>query len=176
MEKYYKRLIMNKNLYILAELDEGTQKKLKLYEKIILENGLTGKQTKDIPYHITLNSYPLELENSLMDLLDKIEASYKQIDVVYSGFGLFGLNVLYLNPIMNMELLDLFNFTKENNHSESDGFAAHTTLLLDEPENVLKLLPQFVEKSSSTSGKIKYISLYEFFPTRLIKRIELKEE
>ena len=46
---------MDNNLYILAELDEDTKLKLKTYEKIILENGLIGKQTKDIPYHITLH-------------------------------------------------------------------------------------------------------------------------
>lgn len=167
---------MDKKLYVFAELDEGTQEKLKLYEKIILENGFTGQQTKNMPYHITLQSYSLEFENTLKELLDKIEANFKQIYVPYSGFGLFGLNVLYLNPLMNLKLLELYNFIRGIDHSEYDGFSAHTTLIVDEPENIMKLLPQFVEKSGSITGIIKHISLYELFPKKLIKRIELKEE
>ena len=48
-------------------------------------------------------------------------------------------------------------------------------MFIDEPDNVLKILPRFVEKSKKTAGNIKYISLYEFFPARLIKRIMLLE-
>jgi len=165
---------MDKYLCIIAELDEETQNALKIYKEIIKENGFIGKQT-DVPYHITLNSYSVEHEYFLKELLEKIKAEYRQINVVYSGFGLFGLNVLYLNPTMNMKLIELYNFAKEKSKSNYDAFSAHTTLFIDEPDNVLKILPRFVEKSKKTAGNIKYISLYEFFPARLIKRIMLLE-
>ena len=164
---------MNKYLCLLAELDEETQGVLQMYETILLENGLSGKQTKEIPYHISLNTYSVEHESYLKDLLDNIGTKFKQINVVYSGFGLFGLNVLFLNPVMNMELLKLYEFAKEKSNSEFNVFSAHTTLFIDQPENILKILPEFVERSKKTSGNVKYISLYEFFPARLIKRIEL---
>jgi hypothetical protein len=47
--------------------------------------------------------------------------------------------------------------------------------LIDEPENILKMIPEIAKKINEINGKIKYISLYEFFPTRFIKKIELKE-
>ena len=166
---------MDKKLYIIAELDDDTQKIIKNYEKIIQENGFVGKQTKDIPYYITLGCYSLDFENYLKNLLDNIEKSFNEISITYSGFGLFGLNVLFLNPCMNMRIIELYNFVKENNLYADNDLAAHTTLFMDEPENILKILPKFVEKSNKINGIIKYISLYEFFPKRFVKKIELKE-
>jgi 2'-5' RNA ligase len=164
---------LDKNLYIIGELDDDSQNLLKNYEKIISENGLIGKQTKDIPYHITLCSFPTEYEDYLKDLLEKIGKKFKEINISYSGFGLFGLNVLYLNPAMNIELIELYNFIKDKSYSKDDDLSAHTTILIDEPENILKILPKLVEGSKKINGKINHISLYEFFPKRFIKRIEL---
>ena len=166
---------MDKKLYIIAELDDDAQKIIKNYEKIIQENGLVGKQTKDIPYHITLGCYELGFENYLKNLLDNIEKSFNEIDIKYNGFGLFGLNVLFLNPCMNMGIIELYNFVKENNLYADNDLSPHTTLFMDEPENILKILPKFVENFSIINGKIKYISVYEFFPKNFIKKIELKK-
>ncbi len=164
---------MDKNLYILAELDEDTQIILNNYEKIILANGFIGKQTKDIPYHITLGCYSLENEIYLKDLLDNVGKEFNQINISYNGFGLFGLNVLYLNPTMNLKLIEIYNYFKEKSQNKDNDLSAHTTLFIDEPENIIKILPRFVEISNRINGKIKYISLYEFFPKKLLKRIEL---
>ena len=57
---------MEKNLYLIAELDNNTQNIIKDYYKIILENDIIGSQTKDIPYHITLCSYSLENEKNII--------------------------------------------------------------------------------------------------------------
>ena len=64
---------MDKKLYIIAELDDSTQKIIKNYEEILHENGFVGKQTKNIPYHITLGCYSLDFEHYLKGLLDNIE-------------------------------------------------------------------------------------------------------
>ena len=166
---------MDNKLYLLAELDDDTQKIIKNYEKIMLENGFIGIQTKDIPYHITLGCFSVDLENYLKNLLDDIENSFSEINLSYSGFGLFGLNILFLNPCMNIKLIELYNYVKEKSLFTGNDFSAHTTLFIDEPENILKILPELVEKSNKITGKIKYVSLYEFFPIRYIKKIELKE-
>ena len=166
---------MDKKLYILAELDNDTQNVIKKYEKIIFDNGFVGNQTKDIPYHITMGEYPMECENDLKNLLDKIYLEYNEFNISYSGFGLFKLNVLYLNPCMNIKLIELYNFINKANSYKDNDLSAHTTIYIDEPENVIRILPKIVENSEKINGKIKYISLYEFFPKRLIKRIELKE-
>ena len=107
--------------------------------------------------------------------MDKICNELNEINISYSGFGLFGLNVLYLNPNMNLKLIELYNFIKEKSFSKDNDLSAHTTIIIDEQENILKILPIVVKEGEKISGKIKYISLYEFFPIRLIKRIELRE-
>ena len=164
---------MEKKLFILAELDEETQTQIKELEKIILENGLTGQQTKDIPYHITINSFSSAYENELKNMLEDIKTRTRKFSVSFSSLGLFGLNVLFLNPDANINLADLFNYTKGKNLHEDDFLPAHTTLLIDEPENILQILPKISEKFQRINGIIKYISLYEFFPVRFIKRVEL---
>ena len=164
---------MDKKLYLLAELDNDLQMELKELEKIIIENGFIGKQTKDIPYHITLASYSIDNENYLDNLLENIKDKFSVINISFSSLGLFGLNVLFMNPIVNMDLIKIYNYVKEKSFEKENDLAAHTTLLIDEPENIIKILPKVVEKFKRFSGEIKYISLYEFFPKRLIKRIEL---
>ena len=59
---------MEKLLYLTAEFDNTTQIVLKDYEKIIKENGFVGKQTKDIPYHITLCTYTPDMENVIVKM------------------------------------------------------------------------------------------------------------
>ena len=157
----------------MAELDNDTQAKIKEFEKVILNNGLVGKQTKDIPYHITLCQFPLEDRGYLENLLEKINKKYDEIEITFSGFGLFGLNVLFLNPNMNKELMELFLALKKNSQYENDDLAAHVTLLMDEPENILAILPKVNEKFRPFTGRITNISLYEFFPKQFIKRIDL---
>jgi 2'-5' RNA ligase len=164
---------MDKLLYIVAELDDDTQAKIKELEKIIFENGFIGKQTKDIPYHITLCSFTTDNENYLVNLLEKINGKFNVMNIKFSGLGLFGLNVLYINPYMNKELIELYNFVKEKSQNKDEDLAAHMTLFIDEPENVMKILPKIGEKFQGLDGKIKYISSYEFFPLRFIKKIEL---
>ena len=166
---------MNKFLYLLAELDNNSQIIFKEYEKIITENGFIGNQTKDIPYHITLCSYPLDKENDLKKLLENISKKYKEIKITFSSIGLFGLKVLFVNPDLNKKLIGLYNDVKAGGLCKDEDLAAHCTLLIDEPENIIKIIPKITEKFNKINGRIKYISLYEFFPAKLIKRIELME-
>jgi len=164
---------LDKKLYLLAELDNASQLEIKEIEKIIIENGFIGKQTKDIPYHITLCSFPIEMENRLKDLMENLCKKYKKISINFTSLGLFGLKVLFMNPNMNIELIEIYNYLKENSFEKDCDLSAHTTLIIDEPEIIIKILPKIVEKYKGLNGEIKYISLYEFFPVRFIKRIEL---
>jgi 2'-5' RNA ligase len=163
--------------YLLVELDDNAQLKIKEFEKILMENNLTGKQTKDVPYHITLCYYSLDRENYLKSLMEKIEKEkiFNKIKIIFESFGLFGLNVLFLNPSMNKKLIELYDYVKINSFNENDDLAAHTTLLIDEPENILKILPKIVKDYKPIDGKIKKISLYDIFHKKFIKRIELNE-
>jgi peroxiredoxin len=74
---------------------------------------------------------------------------------------------------MNAKLIELYDCVKEKSAEKDKPLSAHTTLLIDEPQNILEILPKINDKLKKISGTIKYISLYEFFPAKMIKRIEL---
>jgi len=164
---------MDKKLFLIAELDNISQERIKDYYKIILENGIIGNQTKDIPYHITLCSYSIENENNIKILMDELNNKLNKINISFSGFGLFGLNVLFLNPNMNEKIIELYNYFKGNSFDKNNDLAAHVTLLIDEPENILKILPKITGETKAFTGKIETISLYEFFPKRFIHKLDL---
>jgi 2'-5' RNA ligase len=166
----------DKQLYLLAELDDDSQAQLREFDKVISENGIIGKQTKDIPYHITLCPFSVEMEDYLKSLLDELSHKYKKIDVKCGSLGLFGLNVLFMNPDMNSDLIELYNYVKEKSFDKDNDLSAHITILMDEPENIMKILPKIAERYKGITGKISHISLYEFFPKRFIKRIKLQRD
>jgi len=168
-----RRIILDKNLYLLAELDNDTQIIMNNYYKVILEYEIIGSHTKDIPYHFTLCSYSIDNENEIIKLMDKINGKYNELNISFSGFGLFGLNVLYFNPVMDKTLLELYDYFKNISNNKNNGLAAHTTLLIDEPDNIIKILPKVTKEFKPFTGKIINLSLYEFFPKRFIHKINL---
>ena len=63
---------MDKFLCVLGIYDEGTQRALGEYQRAILAQGFTGRQTMGIPFHVTLGTFGLdrreELEKKLLAL------------------------------------------------------------------------------------------------------------
>ena len=74
---------------------------------------------------------------------------------------------------MNFELLNLekalFNDCGNGVHNWTD----HATLLIDEPEKILQAIQIVTETFQPFAAKIESLSLYEFFPARLISRYKL---
>ena len=54
----------DKFLYLLAQFDEETQVTFNGYNDILQQNGFVGKQTKNIPYHITLGKKDIDCEKT----------------------------------------------------------------------------------------------------------------
>ena len=97
----------DKSLYLLAEFDDDTERVLSDYYSILKQHGLEGKQTKNIPYHITLGSYDTSYENRLIDELETVCYNTPEIELLLSHLGIFGLDVLFAGPNINYELLSL---------------------------------------------------------------------
>jgi hypothetical protein len=137
---------------------------------------LVGRQTKNIPYHFTLGNYDISQESRLIVELKSICDVTSEIELRLDHIGLFGLNVLFIEPNMNFELLSLqksfFNSCGNGYHP----WAAHATLLMDEPENILKALQIISQEFKPIHSRIVSIGLYEFFPTRFIKKCDLQSE
>ena len=164
----------DKALYLLAQFDERTQNILADYYSIFYQNGFVGNQTKNIPYHFTLGSLDVDREEQLIDMLDKVCSNTKCIDISLSYIGLFGQNVLFIAPSMNFELLNLQQSFFAGGSRGCHKWAAHATLLIDEPETILKAVPIITDKFKPFKARIESVGLYEFFPTRFIKECKLK--
>ena len=161
---------MSKALYILAGFDSAADEKLNALQNKLYGLGFTGTHTKNIPMHITLGSFPTDMEEKLKDKLTKISESTSPVETVFNHIGIFGGgNVLFACPDVNKELLEL-----KENFGSAFGWTAHSTLLIDEPETVLKAIPYIMEDFSAFEAKVTSLHLYEFFPTRYICSVKLK--
>lgn len=160
----------DKALYILAGYDDKTEEHLAGIQNKLYEQGFVGVHTKNLPQHITMGSFPVEKEEELKEQLKELSRNASPIDVTFNHVGIFqGGKVLFIAPDPSKEMLDL----KENFGSSYD-WTAHTTMLIDETDVLCKALPIVLDNFSSFAGKISYLHLYEFFPSRHILTVKLE--
>lgn len=157
----------DKFLCVLAQYDEATELKLKEIQKVLIDKGFVGKQTPNLPNHITLGSFDISQEEVVKEKVRLVSDQFHSFDIKLNNIGLFGLEVLFIAPAVNQELLSLQQYFN-NDYADGFGFTAHTTLLIDNRETIQKALPYVADNFKSFKGKIETISLYEFWPTRFI--------
>lgn len=162
----------NKFLCIMAGYDDHTENHLAGIQQKLYAVGLTGQHTKNIPQHITLQTYPTDREEELKQMLQRIAAETEAFDVCFSHIGIFtGGKVLFIAPDKDTKLIEL-----KEKFGPSFDWTPHTTMLIDEPENIQKALPLVVNEFSSFNGRVTSLHLYEFWPTRPILTVELGKE
>jgi 2'-5' RNA ligase len=159
-------------LCVMALYDKETELKLKEIQKVLRDNGFMGKQTPNLPSHITLGSFDLSQEELLKEKLKAASQQFHSFDIKLNNIGLFGLDVLFIAPSVNHELL---NLQQHFNGDYADGFdwTAHTTMLIDDSQTIKKALPYVANNFRSFTGKIEAIRLYEFWPTRFVMEEKL---
>ena len=87
-----------KFLTVFAVFDDETQQKLKiLQDKILDNNNSRGKQTMDIPFHISLGSFPTSEESALQDKIGKVCANIESFDIQLNNC--LQLYLLYLKQL-----------------------------------------------------------------------------
>lgn len=156
----------------MAGYDDHTEHYLSGIQKKLYAVGLTGQHTKDIPQHITLQTYPTEQEGEVVQRLQKIAAETECFDVCFSHIGIFtGGKVLFIAPDKDTDLIAL-----KERFGPSFDWTPHTTMLIDEPENIQKALPLVMQAFASFNGKVTSLHLYEFWPTRHILTVALHKE
>ena len=165
---------MDKALYVLAQFDNETQKTLLGYYRTLVDIGITGTQTKDIPYHFTLGRYPCGMEPRLLEHLNAVTADLSGITVSFDHIGLFGLNVLFLAPNVTHDLPELHERLALPGGNDEFPWTPHATLLIDEPQTIVRALPIVAESLKPLTARIDKIGFYEFFPKRLIREYRLK--
>ena len=154
----------NKFLCIMAGYDDNTERQLSEIQNKLYEKGFCGNHTKDLPQHITLGTFPVDKERELVNLLKKVAKETRRFDITFNHIGIFGgSQVLFIAPDTNYSLLKL-----KENFGESFDWTPHTTMLIDNVENIFSATKILTEKFSSFQGQVQNIHLYEFFPSRHI--------
>ena len=160
----------NKSLYVLAGYDGITDSILANLQQQLFARGFLGSQTPDIPSHITLGSFDTSREAELIGKVQAVAKDTGPIKITFSHVGIFGgAKVLFVAPDTNHRLL-----TMKEEFGDSDQWAPHTTMLIDEPEVIFRAMPVLLEHFKAFSGCIEYLYLYEFWPARLILREKLR--
>lgn len=167
----------NKMICVLAGYDDATEARLSGIQKDLYAAGFSGAQTKDIPMHFTLGSYDTEREEELKERLTKLADTFPAFDVAFNHVGLFRLpqnDVLFVAPEVSKEMLALKDHFLDN--KDVFRWSAHTTFLIDKPDVIAEALKQVMQDFPAMEGKVNTIYLYEFWPTRHILTVHLKEK
>ena len=162
----------NKALYVMAGYDDKTEKYLSSIQNKLYERGFVGTHTKNLPQHITLESFPTDKELELKNLLQELSTQIKPFEITFNHIGIFGgSKVLFVAPDTNCKLLEL-----KEMFGDSYNWTPHTTMIIDNPDIIFEALPFVMNDFTAFAGKITSLHLYEFFPTRHILSVEFKRE
>ncbi len=171
-EKY--GMTEKKRVYLIAHLDDVANRKLDELYDLLRAAGLTGAQKADFPHHITLGEYDLSQEAQALALTKAVCARTAPFTVELNHLGLFGTSVLFAGLSVNHELLTL--------HEALMGtvlwkggveWVAHATLLMDEPEAVLRAVPIAAQAFSPMRATIDSVGVFEYAPSKLLARYPL---
>jgi len=163
----------DKRTHLMAVFDDETQRRMAEIYAVLTAQGLVGRHTKDIPYHFTLGDVEAERETAIVARAEEICSTFTPIEFRMDHIGLFGLKALFLEPNMNFELLQLQSKLFPGCGHGCTPWTAHGSILLDEPENILKAVPLVAERFAPFTARIELVAVYEFFPTRFIKEVRL---
>ena len=159
----------DKFLTVFAVFDDSTQALLQSWQDDIFASGLVGTQTMGIPFHISLGSFPTNMEEELEERIKKVCESTCEFPLSLTKINDFGNKVLFLEPEENNELLRLHNLF-DNNYANGFPFHAHATIFCGETQDVEKAKLILSGNFSPLQTKIVGIQMGEFFPTRMIVR------
>ncbi len=163
-----------KRIYLIAQLDAASNKKLAgIYGKL-LQAGLIGEQTKKIPYHFTLGSFALEHKMQVLERVQFVCQKTKAFDISISHIGLFAPKVLFLAPSVNTELLRLkSDLIPEEHSSGCHNWVAHATILIDSPVNIQAAVPIVSQAFTPFAATVESISVLELPPLKIIAKYSL---
>ena len=161
-------------LTLMADYDTSSQFRMDEWYGAIQRAGFTGTQTPGLNHHISLATFPLEMEEEAIELTKQIAAAFAPVDVHVSHVGLFaGGRVLFAAPEVNPALSALQKACADDRPLNGHPWTPHTTMLVDTPENVVAALPTLMEKFEPFRGTITNLHLCAFWPTREILRVAL---
>jgi len=164
----------NKFLTVMAIFDDQTQKMLGYLQQNIIDTAGEGTQTMGIPFHVTLGSYPVSLEDEVVEKIRSVAAVTRAFPIKLLGYNSFGDSVLFLEPTVTNELLSLRK-SFECDYANGFEWVAHATLFCGAENRVRQAKVQAPSLDFPIEASIVGIELGEFFPPRKITRIDFEK-
>lgn len=161
-----------KFLTVYAVLDEKTQNLLTSWQKQIVGK-YVGTQTMDIPFHISIGSFPIESRDVLTQNIEKVCGEIVPFEVFFDGVNTFGNDVLFLQPQDNPQI-DALRSVFDGNFADGFEFHPHTTIFCGAESDVIKAKSILESNFCKFSGFVTEIHLGEFFPTKILLQRKLK--
>lgn len=93
-------------LCAMAVYDGQTQRRIEAIRARLVEAGFVGRQTPDLPHHITLGIFQPSEREEASDAVETALRQTRAFSVTFNLVGVFGgSQVLFLAPDTNRELL-----------------------------------------------------------------------
>ena len=164
-----------KFLTVMAVLDEETQQALGVIQEAIIEKFGEGTQTMDIPFHITLGSYPVDELERIKDRISVVAQKYQPFHLELVKYNSFGNKVFFMEPRVTKELMELRKYFE---YDEAHGYnwVPHVTLWMGDEDKVSSIKEKYCLLDKVISAHVVGIELGKFFPAEKITRIMFKEQ
>ncbi len=156
-------------LYVIAEFDARTEERLSNYRDMMIGAGYVGVQTVGIRNHVTLGSFDLAGRGALAALVRR-ESSGLAIPIRFAETGTFGDRVLFIHPEETEALKAL-----HVRYDDGSDWVPHCTMYLSEEGGIAPAKAYLDSIFAPFEGMITRISLFEFFPSKCIEAVDLRE-
>lgn len=163
-------------LTLMAEYCDADQEKIAVWYDAVQNAGFEGTQTKGLKHHISLCTFPLEMEEEAIEITKSVAAQFQKIQVDIRHVGVMpGGKVLFAAPDMCDALTNLQQASDQGKHI-GFPFLPHTTMLIDDADAIGKALPVLMQHFTPISATIDRLHLCAFWPTRHIIEVKLNDE
>lgn len=154
-------------LTIYAVLDDISQNKLSKFQQLLVKNNLVGTETKEIPFHITLGSFPLNMKSELENLIKKESILNSTFEINLLKINHFKNKVVFVEPEINDNLLKLHNIFK-GNYVDNYDWIPHITLFCGKWLKIKKAKKIIQSNFVPFTAKVTSIQMGEFFPAKIL--------
>ena len=160
---------MPAKLCVLAAFDEATSARIRAIQEVLFAAGHSGRQSKRLPKHITLDIRSMDEADKTAHLLEQAASSLAPFPVYFNHLGLFpGGRVLFVAPDPSHSLLRLRGF-----FAPPESWSPHATLLIEEQERILSALPLALSAFAPFEGRITRLGLTEVGSGKLFLELPL---
>lgn len=157
----------SKFLTVMACFDDKSQRQLLSLQSKLTNSGL-NVNTSDVPFHVSLGSYPTDKLESVLQTMESVSKSFTPFKLTLANYSHFNNRVLFLQPSPCEKLSALHNHF-DCNFADGYPWSAHVTLLIGDETAVANARDLLGELDKPIEVTVTNLLIGEFFPTKLIK-------